>query len=180
MSNKDDKHQDDEQRKKAEEEMLALLEKLSKEKKPHKVSFAFGFLLHPNYMIHLLLSFIINLLLGAVIIGFADFMKQPIIQFEIIGFIIAMGMLTLVENFIKILMFKYMTRAMLLSMGLISVFVQTLILYGVGQITIGFHFNGVEQIIIFAILLSFLRLILSSYLRKWLMNNRLKKRGKTL
>ena len=48
--------------------------------------------------------------------------------------------LTLIENVVKMLMFKYLTRIMILSIGILNVLVQIIILYGISLIVSqGFH-----------------------------------------
>lgn len=152
-----------------EEELLELLEELKKHKKSKNVSVAFGFMMHKNYMIHLVLSLVINLMIGAVIFGLAIGMNMPLAELNVTGFIIAFILLTFVENFVKILLFKYFARAMILSMGLLSVLVLIIIMFAIDLILIeGFHFKAIEDLIVFAFAFSIFRLIVSIYIRKWL------------
>ena len=172
MGSNDNKDKDP--KKLDEEEILALLEELKKRKQSKKVSVSLGFLLHRNYMIHMILSLGVNLLIAAVVFGLTVGINQPLVSMEVIGFIMAIMLLTLVENFVKILLFEYLARAMILSMGLLSVVVQILILYVIDIILVdGFHFISVENIIIFAFSFSILRLVLATYLRRWLYYDRI-------
>ncbi len=160
-------HQKD-PKKPSEEELLRILEELKKqqEKKPKKVSISLGFLLHRNYLVHLLISLAINLVLFAVIIGFSSSINQPIININLPGYFLGVILFTFLENFLKLLLFKYFIRFMLLSMGLMSVVAQIMILAIIDQLLIGFDFNGVDHLIVFTFIFSLLRLIFSSYLRK--------------
>lgn len=172
MSSNDNKDKDP--NKLDEEEMLALLDELKKRKHSKKVSVSLGFLLHRNYMIHMVLSLGVNFLIAAVVFGLTVGINQPLVAMNVTGFIMAFMLLTLIENFAKILLFKYLARAMILSMGLLSVVVQILILYSIDMIIVdGFHFINVENIIIFAFSFSILRLVFATYLRRWLYNDRI-------
>ena len=157
-------------KKPSEEELLRILEELKKnqQKQPKKVSLSLGFLLHRNYLVHLAISLGINLVLFAVIIGLTSGINQPILTVKLPAYFIGVILFTLTENFIKLLLFKYFLRFMLLSMGLFSVFTQILILAIVDFMLINFDFNGVDHLIVFAFIFSIFRLIFSSYLRKML------------
>ncbi len=171
-NNKNDNNKDP--KKPTEEELLALLEELKRKKGSKGVPLSLGFLLHRNYLIHLLLSFGINFLISAVVLGLAIGIKQPLIDITFLGYVLAIILLTLIENVVKLLLFKYLTRIMILSMGILSVFVQIIILYGVDLIVNpGFTFNGIEHLFIFAFTFSILRVILSNYIRRWLYRERL-------
>ncbi len=159
----------------SEEEIKAILEELKKQKKASKtLSVTLGFMLHKNYLVHMLLSLGINLLIFAVVLGLAIGIDWPVVDMTLTGFILAVLMLTLIENFVKILLFKYFTRIMIFSMGLLSVMVQIIILYAIDLILVeGFHFIGLEHLMVFAFVFSILRLIISVYLRKFLYNERI-------
>lgn len=161
-------------KKPTEEELLALLEELKKRKKGKDIPLSLGFLLHRSYLIHMILSFAANFLISAVIIGLAAGIHQPLVQIDFLGYALAIILLTLIENFVKILMFKYFARIMILSLGIISVLVQIIILYAIDLFIVkGFEFNGIEHLFVFAFAFSILRLVLSSYIRRWLYRERL-------
>ncbi len=161
---------EDKDPKKQDEELLELLEKLKKQQdqKPKRIAVSLGFMLHKNYVVHLTLSFGINTLLFAVLIGLTSGLKEPLLDINLPGFFIGIILFTLVENFVKILVFKYFARLMILSLGLLSVFIQILILAIIDFSLMGFDFNGVEQLIIFSFTFSLLRLIFSNYIRRML------------
>lgn len=161
-------HNDKDPKKPSEEELLKILEEIKKqqEKKPKRVSFSLGFLLHRNYLIHLAISLVINLILFAVLIGFSASINQPLMEINLPGYFIGIVLFTFAENFIKLLLFKYFTRLMLLSMGLMSIFVQIILLVSIDYLIMGFRFNGVDHLIVFTFIFSLFRLIFSSYLRK--------------
>ena len=164
-------HQDQDPKKPSEEEIQAIIEELKKHKKQKKIGISLGFLLHRNYMVHMVLSLFINFIISAVVFGLAIGVNQPLVYLNVSGYITAIIMLTLVENFVKLLLFKYFIRIMILSMGLLSVFVQIIILFIIDVLlTEGFGFIQTEHLFVFAFSFSILRVILSSYLRRWLYN----------
>ncbi|MBU1143299.1 MAG: hypothetical protein KKH92_06610 [Firmicutes bacterium] len=157
-----------------EEELIQLLEELKKRKKSKRVSVTLGFMLHKNYVIHMILSLSVNLLISAVVFGLAIGIGQPFVDMNVLGYILAIILLTLAENFIKILMFKYLARAMIFSMGLLNVMAQIIILFLIDMLLIeGFHFISIENLIIFAFIFSLFRLVISIYLRKWIYSEKL-------
>jgi len=170
-----DQKPDKDPNKLSEEELKAIFEQIKKQKKANKnLSVALGFMLHKNYVIHMLLSLTINLLIFAVVLGLAIGIDAPLVDMTLIGFIFAVILLTLFENFVKILLFKYITRIMIFSMGLMSVMVQIMILYAIDLIlTEGFHFISLERLMIFAFSFSLLRLVISIYLRRFLYNEKI-------
>lgn len=156
------------------EELKAILEELKSRKRNKDIPLTLGFLLHRNYLAHILLSFGLNYLLSAVVIGLASGIKQPLMEITIIGFLLGITLLTLIENFVKILLFKYALRIMIFSIGLLSVFVQIIILYVI-DLLLGpsFSFYAVEHIFVFAFLFSIFRVTISSYIRKRIYQERL-------
>lgn len=159
-------------KKPSEEELRALLEELKKQQNTRKkFSLSLGFMLHRNYLIHMTLSLLINFIISAVVFGLAIGLGQPLVYLNVTGYIIAIVLLTLFENFIKILLFKYLTRIMILSMGLMSVFALIIILFVIDEfLSVGFGFINTEHLFVFAFIFSILRVIMSGYLRRWLYN----------
>ncbi len=172
--NPNDNKNDKDPKKPTEEELLELLKELKNRKNNKRIPLSLGFLLHRNYLIHMILSLIVNFVISAVVLGFAAGIHQPLMSITILGYLLGILMLTVVENFVKILMFKYLLRIMILSLGILSVFVQIIILYGIDLVLQqGFQFNGVESLFIFAFIFSILRVICSNYIRRWLYRERL-------
>jgi uncharacterized membrane protein YvlD (DUF360 family) len=162
-------------KKPSEEDIKKILEQLKKNRSGKNTAISFGFLLHSNYVVHMTFSLLINFLLSAVVIGLASGINAPLIEITILGYVLGIILLTLIENFVKILMFKYFMRMLILSMGLLSVLTQILILYLIDFIVAtGFHFPNVEQLIIFSFVFSVLRFVLSIYLRRWLYTKKIR------
>jgi hypothetical protein len=157
-----------------EEEIKALLEALKNKQGPKRVAIPLGFLLHRNFMVHMALSFGVNYLLSAGVFGLLIGLGMNVLDMTFVGYVLAILLFTLAENFVKILMFKYMTKLMLYSMGLLSIMVQIIIFYAVDLLLIeGFHFITVEGLILFAFMFTLLRLVLSVYIRLWFSNEKI-------
>jgi uncharacterized membrane protein YvlD (DUF360 family) len=163
--------QKEEDREPTEEELKAFIDRLrhANRKKPNRPPLALSFLIHPNYLVHMTLSFVINALVAAVVLGFAASLTEPFVRVEPLGFVLAFGLLTLLDNFFKILLYRYFLKVMLMSMGMISLIVLILILYTVDIVLkTGFTFERVENLIFFAIFFSILRFFIVGYLRRFL------------
>lgn len=174
MNDNQNNNNDKDPKKPTEEELLALLKELKDRNKNKRIPLSLGFLLHKNYVIHMVLSLIINFVISAVVLGLAAGIGQPLMEITVLGYILGIVLLTVIENFVKILMFKYLLRIMILSLGILSVFVQIIILYGIDLLLQqGFKFEGVESLFIFAFVFSILRVICSNYIRRWLYRERL-------
>ncbi|MFP4177210.1 MAG: hypothetical protein ACLFTZ_00445 [Acholeplasmataceae bacterium] len=166
----DRNEEQDDDREATEEELKAFIDQLRRAKRNKNwPPLALSFLIHPNYLVHMALSFVVNLLVAAVVIGFAESLAAPLASVEPVGFLLAFGLLTLLENFFKILLYRYFLKVMLMSMGMISLVVLILILYTIDAVlTTGFSFERVENLIFFAILFSILRFFIVGYLRRFL------------
>jgi uncharacterized membrane protein YvlD (DUF360 family) len=162
---KEDK--DKEKEELTEEEIYKLIEELKKQKSNKKIAISLGFLNHPNYIVHLMISFIMNILLSAVVFGLGSGLNQKIVIMNPLGFFIAITLLTVVENFVKILFFKYFPRVMMMSFGSLNVVLQIVILFIIDKlIEVGFHFTSFEALVMFSIIFSIFRFVLSNYIRK--------------
>jgi uncharacterized membrane protein YvlD (DUF360 family) len=165
---KEDEKKKNEQDEISEEEIKKLIDELNKQKGPKKVSISLSFLLHKNYLIHLSLSLLVNYVLSAVVFGLAIGIGEPFVLIKFQGFIVAILLLTLTESFIKILLFKYLFKIMIYSFGAINLLVQIVILYFIDLLVpTGFTFIGIHHLIIFSMIFSGLRLVLSTYIRLW-------------
>jgi hypothetical protein len=169
-----DQKPDKDPNKDEEEELKVLLEALKNQQGPRRVAIPMGFLLHRNFMVHMALSFAVNYILSAGVFGLLSGLGFTVLNMTFVGYILGIMLFTLTENFVKILMFKYMAKLMLYSMGLLSIMVQIMIFYGVDLIlTEGFHFISIEGLIVFAFIFTWLRLILSVYIRLWFSNEKI-------
>ena len=136
-----------------------------------------SFLLHKRFSMHMALSFIFNTLTAAVIFGFAAGINQPIVSINPAGFIIAMMLLTLTENFIKLLAYKYILKYMLLSFGLISYIILILLFFSV-DLVLGptFTFLGIEHLMIFTLLFAMIRFGITRIYQRHLLLRKLARR----
>lgn len=136
-----------------------------------------SFLLHKKFSMHMALSLIFNTITAAVIFGFAAGINQPIVSINPIGFIIAMLLLTLLENFVKLLAFKYILKYMLLSFGLISYIILILLFFSV-DLMLGptFLFLGIEHLMIFTLLFALIRFSITRIYQRHLLLKKLSRR----
>lgn len=152
-----------------EEELKRLMKELEGYKNSRNTSLSFAFLLHRNYVVHLCLSLILNLVMSATVIGIAIAFEYEIVEMEILGFIFSVILLTIMENIVKILLFKYGLRLMIYSLGMISWMVNLLLWYVASLIVgPGFTFLSLWDLMIYTILFSVMRFVASVYLRRWL------------
>ena len=165
--------------KNTEEELKRIIEELRRNNSKRKSILNFGFMLHHDYLVHLILSLSINTLILAVVMGLAIGIGDPLVEMNgITSFLLAAVLLTLIENVIKILIYRYAFRAILYSMGLLSLAVTFVILYVVDLIMQGnFHFDNVFRLLIFTLGFTFFRLVLSTYVRRWIYAKNIKLSG---
>lgn len=156
--------------KKSEEELKKLIDELKKNSEKRKSAFNFGFMLHRDYLIHILLSLAINTVILAVVMGIAIGIGDPLIEMNgILSFLLASMLLTLLENFVKILLYRFAFKAVLYSFGLLSVSITFVLFYVVDEILQGnFHFTNILNLLVFTIGFTFFRLVLSTYVRRFL------------
>ena len=151
-----------------EDELKKLIEELESLTKKKRTSVSHAFLLHKSFAVHMIISFLLNLLMGVTTIGLSIGLQYPLVGIEIQGFLLAIVLLTLLENFVKILLFKYAFKLMIYSMGILSWLVQVILLYSISLIIgEGFVFNAVWDLFIFALIFTIMRFIASVYIRRW-------------
>lgn len=163
----------------SEEELKRIIEELRQNSSKRKSMLNFGFMLHKDYLIHLLLSLAINTLILAVVMGLAIGVGDPLVQMnDIATFLLAAVLLTLIENTIKILLYRYAFRAILYSVGLLSITITFIIFYVIDLILQGhFHFTDMLRLLIFTIGFTFFRLVLSTYVRRWIYTKNIRLTG---
>lgn len=156
--------------KKTEEELKKLIEELKRKNNKRRAFINFGFMLHRDYLVHLVLSLAVNTLILAVVMGLSIGIGDPLVEMkDIASFLLAAIVFTLIENLIKILVFRYAFRAILYSMGLLSITITYLVFYAVDLIMQdGFVFDNAISLLLFTIGFTFFRIILSTYLRRWI------------
>ena len=157
-----------------EEELKKLMEELENYKNKRNSSLNLAFLLHKNYVIHIILSLIVNLTMAATVIGIALTFEYDIVQIEPIGFVIAVVLLTMVENLIKIILYKYLLKMMIYSLGLISWLINFTSWYLISLLmNTGFKFLSVLDLVVYTTLFIFMRFIASVYIRRWLFSKKI-------
>ncbi len=152
----------------SEEELKELIEQFKNQKNTRKISLSLGFMLHRSFGMHMLLSFAVNLLIGAVVNGLAIGLGAPLMVLTISGFFVGITLLTLAENLVKLLLFRFLFKWMIYSFGVLNIVAQILILYLISQtFGKGFEFLGLHHLFIFSLLFTGLRLMMSTYIRLW-------------
>lgn len=147
------------------EELIKELQEKNHQKKGNII--ALTFMLHPKFAIHMVLSLIINTLVFAVVSGLSSGFNESLINVKIPGFLFAVVLLTLIENFIKILLYRYATRMMVLSFGTLPLLILILLLYFIDVIIVeGFQFISIGRLIAFSVIFSLLRLGMALYSKR--------------
>jgi len=150
---------------KDEKELRELLEQLSKQQKVPQV----GFLVHKNFTIHFILMVLINLLVGATTLGTFEVFEYPLVEFGLASFFMYMLIFTTFEALVKVFIFKYFMRAIILSFGLINLAITYIIFYLGTFIVKDIQFikpNEMFNLLIFSICFSVIRNIVIYYVRK--------------
>lgn len=134
---------------------------------PYRVGYQLGFILHHNFSMHVLLTLVINLICGAVVIGFLGVILPVVEVYSIVGFVIAMILYTLMELIIKLLMIRFIWKIVIQSFGLLF-FVANVSLFYVVELSVeDFTFlHEPSNIFTFTIIFMIVRLLFTSYVRK--------------
>ena len=137
-----------------------------------------AFQLHTKYSVHLMISFTINTLIAAAVIGFSHGLKFPFLRFDVLAFLIAIVFLTLLENMIKIILYRFLFKYMLLSFGLIS-FIILLIIFYLLDILLGqtFEFLGMDALMLFILSFQVLRYITTILYQRYRWHKTLSRRS---
>jgi len=139
---------------------------MQKPSQPVKVRVSF--LLHPKYSVHMLLSFLLNILASAVVIGLAIGVGEPLVSMDPIGYITAIMLFTFLENFVKLLVYRYFIKYVYLSFGLISLIINILLLFMVdAMLGAAFAFKGIEHLMIFTVFFAIIKYILTHYYQRY-------------
>ncbi|MFA5560308.1 MAG: phage holin family protein [Acholeplasmataceae bacterium] len=153
------------------EEIQDLLDELKKSSRGNKKLFALAFLLHPKFVYHIILSLSVNLIMAAVVMGFLAFLGYPVIYFDIVAFLVAIILYTLVENFLKIILYRYFLKYFIISFGLLSLILNIIIFWSLEFfLKPNFYFYDFSSLIMFATIFSILRFILANYIKSFFMS----------
>ncbi|CCV63710.1 Membrane protein of unknown function [Alteracholeplasma palmae J233] len=166
------KNDDDEKKELTQEEIEELLNTL-KDKNANNTGtiLNFGLLLHPKMTVHLIVTWIINLLVFAVVSGILN-QISPTIYFNLTSYLLGVSLFTLIEFVFKIIFLKFFLRIVLMSFGMILYVIQVACFYLVDLVVPNFDFYTIEGVFIFTICFSIVRLIISRYIRKYRILNR--------
>ena len=132
----------------------------------------FGFVLHKRFSMHMLILLIMNLISGFTIVGLFSLIKNPVINYRVVDFIVFIIVVTVVELIVKTLMVRYFIKWILRSFGILTLIVQGLIFW-LSSLMIE-RLNFIEPVVLnlffYTLSFLFLRLALISIYQKYIVN----------
>lgn len=157
MNDNNKKHDEEE---KLKEELKKLLEK--ELKKDSKYAF-FQYGLHPNFLIHVLLTIILNIVMFSAIQGLTDFGIINDYGFYMIGLLA----FSIAEIFAKILITKLLKEFNFYSVGLIDFGIILLLFFTVMVLPKIMLFERIWHLVIYLVSFIILRLVVSFYIKSY-------------
>lgn len=149
-------------------DLMKLIEDANRDPKARKELInIFGFIIHKNFGIYILISLIINILSVALIIGFSSLIS-PVIEVTIIGLLFGMFLYTLIEITVKLLFLRFMLKQIIYSLGTIFYLLYVGLFYLVSIIVPnpGFMFLSTSNLFIFTIIFIIVRMIFSTIVKR--------------
>ncbi len=143
------------------------LKQILSEKTPLKIGYHFGYILHPNFGMHILLTFLLNLLVGGVVTGLF-IAVYPIIHIEnLTAFFFGIILFTMMELVIKMIMIAYLWRIIIQTFGLLFFILNVGLFYVMDLMIEPIHFlYDASNIFVFTLSFMVVRLLFSLYIRK--------------
>jgi len=161
MDNKNNNN-DDERKK-----LIEQLEKLSKEANSSGVAFRLGFLLHRSFGMHILITYLINLLCAGIVIGFSRALYLIVEVYSFEAFFFAITLFTLIETAFKLISLRYIFKIVVQSLGLVFYITNLIIFWIVSQMVPDFTFLlDPANIFVFTIIFMMIRTLFTTYIRK--------------
>ena len=140
---------------------LEELEKLIKAKDNKRIGLLFGFYLHDNFGIHILLTTIINLIVGGVVVGLSGITYKVVEINSLVAYIFVFLFFTLLEVSIKTLLIRFIWKIIIQSLGLILFIVNVLFFLLIEKMV-----NNPSNIFIFTTFFMAFRILLISAFRR--------------
>ena len=122
-----------------------------------------GFLVPPNSLVHLLITFVMNVSLVLAIEGFFDLIEYN----EIGNLLIAASLFTVYEFILKMFILTFAIKIAFMTMGLIFIASHVSGFLLLDFFYKGFSFVSTPSFFVFLLLFSGVRLILSRYIRSY-------------
>lgn len=146
---------------------LEELEKPIKAKDNKRIGLLFGFYLHDNFGIHILLTTIINLIVGGVVVGLSGITYKVVEINSLVAYIFVFLFFTLLEVSIKTLLIRFIWKIIIQSLGLILFIVNVLFFLLIEKMVNNFSFlNNPSNIFIFTTFFMAFRILLISAFRR--------------
>ncbi len=155
-----------------EEFISGLDKKIKKRNNNNSIAYIFGFLVHKNIFIHLLLTLVLNYALMFALQGFFKFIEYD--KFYI--FALSILMFTVVEFIFKILFIKFFLKIILTTFGLFFVVLQILYIELMYYFLPGYGFENQINLVVFVFLFALCRYVLTRVSHRYFA--RFKKEGK--
>lgn len=156
-----------------EEQVETIVEKIQNVDKEDfegrkELAIILGFLLHPNMIIHLALSFFIALASLGLVHVYGDLIKYNLYLFDGIVFLIGVALLfTLIDYLIKYFFIRFLPKVMAYTLGLIFFLFYFLIFFLLDIVMRGnFTFIDSTRFIVFVFSFGIIKLILSIATRR--------------
>lgn len=151
------------------------LKALMNEKAPLKLGYKLGFILHPNFSVHILLTFIINLIVGGVVVGLYAAFYPIILVDTLIAFVIGMILYTTMEIIIKMLLIAFLWKLVIQTFGLLFFILNVGLFYIMDIMIEPIHFlYDASNIFVYTLSFMLVRLLFSTYVRRsrWIQGGR--------
>lgn len=151
-----------------------LLDEIEKELKANKVKgsiYKFGYFLHDNFSLHILLTVIVNLLSFGIVMGFAKEYLRIADIYSYQGFFVVVVMYSLFETTLKILAMSLFLKIVIRSFGSLFLVINMLLFWIISLLVVDFtFFVNPFNIVTFTILFTIIRTLFTLYVRtsKWI------------
>lgn len=146
------------------------------DKKKKKTSYleAFGIFLHPNLSIHLIISIIINFILGITIVGVFHALNYPLLTYLIVGFILYIIIFSLVELAVTIFVVRHLLKPFIKSRGLLLILTYALIFYLTTLVVtdVSFNSNVILKVLVFTVVFLIFKTILIIIYQRYLVKKK--------
>lgn len=109
-----------------------------------------GFLLHERFSVHILMLFVINMISAVIITGIFNAFKEPLVTYEILGFILFIVITTLVEALLKVFVLRHFISLLFRTWGILTALIQIMIFMLGDLIVAKFNFNTIWLVSILA------------------------------
>lgn len=138
-----------------------------KNKQKMLIQYQLGFVIHLNFVVHVILLTIINFLVAGIVIGITG-QIYPIVKIENFSvFVIAILLYTATEIFIKHVVVRYLYKIILLTFGLLFYLVNLASFWIVNLSLEQISFlNDGTNIFTFTLLFMIVRMLFTTYVRK--------------